>query len=85
MGSETVRVYSKLEFSDPAKYELYQFIEVQKKQSSQSIEIRVELISSPINLSGLTFVMNLETEIENHNALFTDVNGLYMSRREMNE
>lgn len=85
MGTETIRIYSKLQFSDPSKYELYQFIEIPRKQSSKSIEIRVELISSPIHLDGMTFVMNLETDIENNNAIFTDINGLYLSRREMNE
>lgn len=85
MGSEIVRIYSKLQFSDPKKYQLYQVIDVHRNQSSKSIEIRVDLISSPIYLDGLTFVMNLETAIENNDSLFTDVNGLYLTRREMNE
>lgn len=85
MGLETVRIYSKLRFTDPTKYELYQFIEVPRKQSSKSIEIRVELVSSSVHLDGLTFVMNLDTEIDNDNTIFTDVNGLYMTRRMMNE
>lgn len=85
IGDQTVRIYSKLQFMHPPKYELYQLIEVPRQQSSKSVEIRVELISSPIYLEGFTFVMNLETNIENHDSLFTDVNGLYLNRREMNE
>jgi hypothetical protein len=45
----------------------------------------MELVSNPTTLDGLTFVMNLETAIENNDVFFTDVNGLYLTRREMNE
>ncbi|KAI6176154.1 Alpha-mannosidase [Aphelenchoides bicaudatus] len=85
IGPQTVRVLSELQFVEPAKYKLYQFIEIPRKQSSKSIEIRIELISSPVYLSGFTFVMNFETSIENGDSLFTDVNGLYLTKREMND
>ncbi|KAI6200703.1 Alpha-mannosidase 2 [Aphelenchoides besseyi] len=85
IGPKTVRIYSKLQFVDPNKYVLYQFIEIPKTRLDTSIEVRVELISSPLPLDGHTLSMNLETSIENEDILWTDINGLYLTKRQTSD
>ncbi|KAI6214400.1 Alpha-mannosidase 2 [Aphelenchoides besseyi] len=76
---------AKLQFVDPNKYVLYQFVEIPKMQLDTSIEVRVELISSPTPLDGHTLSMNLETTIENEDVFWTDINGLYLTKRQTSD
>ncbi|KAI6220621.1 Alpha-mannosidase [Aphelenchoides fujianensis] len=85
IGPQTVRVFSKLQFENPTNYVLYQFLEIPRAQMDASVEIRVELISSPIPLDGHTFSLTLESGIENDDAFYTDVNGLYLTKRFAND
>lgn len=62
---------------------IIQMIQIPHEQKDGVVDISMEIFSDIRKIKDRTFVMNINTDINNDKDIYTDVNGLYIRKRSM--